>query len=176
MNQLLAATLLAVGTAASAQTVLYDTFNEADQANLFDCCNALTIGSLHGHDMARVKLPFTVPVKTHIIEIDIPVSFVDGRRNGASINIGGDHGHKHTFDLNGLDAGGQCCAFRAVEANVAVAPGGHYTLQLKANMRSIDTWNLNSAGITGTYEVSNDNGETWTPVEGILPAVRIIGE
>jgi hypothetical protein len=176
MNQLLAAALLAVGTAASGQTVLYDTFNEADQANLFDCCNALSFGGPHAHERVLIAIPFTVPVKSHIIEIDIPLSHVDGDRTNVSVALSGDHGHKKTFHVTGLVPGGQCCTFVAIDGEgVAVAPGGHYRLKLRAAQQATDAWNLNSAGIIGSYQTSNDNGATWTPVEGTLPAVRIIG-
>jgi hypothetical protein len=40
--------------------VLYDTFNEGDQADLFDCCNSLAIGGTIEPDKTRVLLSFTV--------------------------------------------------------------------------------------------------------------------
>jgi hypothetical protein len=118
-----------------------------------------------------------VPEKTHITEIDLPVSFGEGHgRVKLGVNIAGDHGHKHEFQTNRLVAPGQCCDFVSFDAHVAVAPGGHYLLIVKAAQRSADAWNLNSAGIIGTYEVSQDEGDTWTPVVGVMPAIRIYGE
>lgn len=168
--------LALVSSAAGAQTVLYDTFNEGDQANLFDCCSAAAVGGLGPQGRALVSVPFTAPVKTHIVEIDLPLSHTDGDANMMQIVIVGEHGDKHSFRVSRLDDPGQCCAFKAAEAKgVAVAPGVNYSILVHGVKRTLGAWNLNSAGADGSYSVSNDSGATWTQVDGALPALRIIG-
>lgn len=173
------AALIAAAGAANAQTVIYDTFNENDQANLFDCCNALTIrGTTAGHPKAAVQFWFTPQTTGRITEIDIPLSYTSGDPNEIEILfIGFPKGVKHTFRARNLPAPGQCCAFQALEAKGVPFQGGHqYRIMVEAKGR-VDTlggWNLNSAGIVGDYSITDSGNGKWRDVNDVMPAIRII--
>lgn len=169
------ACLVATAGAAQAHTILYDTFNEADQADLFDCCSSVPIGGLKAlrtHTSAAV--PFTVTVKIKIVEIDIPLFHTQGDFDDMKLVIVGEHGNKHSFQITGLDSAGQCCAFKTVTARgVAVAPGVNYSIFVHGIMRTLGGWNLNTAGASGSYTTWDQNGEHQQ--NGTLPAMRIMG-
>lgn len=169
---------------AQAQTVVYDTFNEADQANLFDCCNMLPIVGAHIKrvDKAVVAVPFTPAAFAKITEVDAALSRNDiGARDDLKIEIAGSSmgmPGKVKWQLTRVPpAGGQCCEYVVARPSQAVhaAPGGNYWIVLKAKGDSAGGWNLNSAGLSGPYAVQGEDN-VWTMTEGPLPAVRIIAK
>jgi hypothetical protein len=180
MSKLLAGLVLALGTTvASADTVLYDTFNEADQANLFDCCNSLPIVGNHaGADRASVAVPFTPEAFAKITEVDVAMSTA-GPQFPLSIEIAGSSnglpGTVKKFWNRTPLAAGQCCEFVVARPGQAVhaAAGGHYWIILEGKKHALAGWNLNSAGLFGPYAVKGEDG-IWTMTEGPLPAVRIL--
>lgn len=173
MRYLLCALALAGGASANAQTVLYDTFNEDDQSILYDCCNFAQINSLRPNVPVKVQVPFTVPVKTHVVEIDLPL-FRTTEFGGMKVLFVGVHGIKHEFYATSFDEAGACCAFVAIGAKgVAVAPGVQYSLLIHGVNRMQGGWNLNTVGATGDYTQWDADGQH--DVNGPLPAMRIIG-
>jgi hypothetical protein len=179
-----AAALLSLAGTAGAQTVIYDTFNEADQANLFDCCNVLPVTTKHSsaHQRAAVAVPFTPAAKGHITEVDVAVSDLDGTGDRMKVHImGSSEGLpgqvKHVFLIQPVPPGGQCCAFVALSASgVPVTAGGHYWIELEAVDHLNSGWNLNTAGLSGPYAIEGREGKGWSMTEGPVPAVRVIAK
>jgi hypothetical protein len=174
---LLTAFLALAGTASAQDAILYDTFNENDQANLFDCCNTLPVAGGRGLGLLRkVGMDITVETKTKIREIDIPISYFSGR-NVFVLRITGPHMPKPAkmFGFYNSLPGGQCCVFAATEGAFSVVPGT-YELTLGALVGTkppLDGgWNLNTAGTTGDYFIIDQDGKH--AQNGILPALRIL--
>lgn len=174
------AAALAFAGAANAQTVIYDTFNEDDQANLFDPVNTVPISA--GRKVGTKDTPwiyFTVPTKTHITEIDVALSYASGA-DQFEVEVIGQHSIKHRFVLRDVPAGGQCCTFQAMTApGIPVVPGIEYALHVRAQHDAVGGWNLNSAGVLGTYYVFHGHGKhnhTDEFDDSPMPAVRIIAQ
>jgi hypothetical protein len=169
---------LAFAGAAQAQTVVYDTFNEADQANLFDCCNALTIAGVHRKDAPRssVAIPFTPEAFAKITEVDVALSGGTLKVEIAGSTMGLPGRVKKSWAVD-APAAGQCCTYIAkLPGNpVHAGAGGQYWIVLKAVHYDLGGWNLNTIGASGPYAVRGDDG-VWTMTEGPLPAVRVIAK
>jgi hypothetical protein len=180
MSKLLAATLLALGTtAAFADTAIYDTFNEGDQANLFDCCNVVPVDGANAVEPQSVAVPFVPEVFAKIRELDVALSAFDGNQmivsiTGSSMGLPGRV--KKSFP-RAAPAGGQCCAYIAMLPAQAVhaEAGGQYWIVVEGKKAAKGGWNLNSAGLSGPYAVKGADG-VWTMTEGPLPAVRVISK
>jgi hypothetical protein len=178
MKRTLAIALLAaMAIPGYAETVVFDTFNEADPTTLFDCCNALPIVGSH-NDTGRqaIAVPFSPEVFSKIHEVDVAIS---GPGNDVKISIAGSTMGlpgklKKTWVRDGYTFG-QCCQFAAMTSGQTThaAGGGHYWIVIEGQSRSIAGWNLNSAGLSGAYAVRGDD-MVWTMTEGPLPAVRVI--
>jgi hypothetical protein len=174
---------LALCASAQAQTVVYDTFNEADQQNLFDCCNSLAI-TAHRVDMDKVSvaIPFTPAAFAKIIEVDLPLVSRDITKWAyMRVEIAGS--------TNGLPGKAkkvwhrlaspvqQCCEYLAFRPGQAIhaEPVGQYWVIVGAQHHDQGGWDLNTAGYSGPYAVQGEDG-VWTMTEGPLPAVRIIAK
>jgi len=172
---------LALFGSAQAQTVVYDTFNEAQPEILFDCCNALTITGPHTEAKRNaVAVPFTPEAFSKIREVDIALStFAPVSKLKISIN-GSENGlpgrEKKAWSRNPSPAG-QCCQYVVATVGQAVhaAAGGHYWIIVEGQDDAQGGWNLNSMGTSGPYAVRQKDG-AWTMTEGPLPAVRIIAK
>lgn len=178
MKLAILATALLSAAAAQAQTVIYDTFNENDQANLFDCCNATPIqGRIDGSKKSEAYITFTPAADGRITEIDIPLGYTSGVNEVWVELYGVNKGLKHSFRAMNLPGPGQCCAFQALEAKGILVQGGMpYRLRVDPRRFAIvGSWNLNTAGITGSYMVRDGDSKDWREVDGTLPAIRILG-
>jgi hypothetical protein len=185
MKTFMLACLLSIAGTAGAQTTLYDTFNEADQADLFDCCNALPITAKDTGVTSTVAIPFVPTGAAHIInlqEVDVALSYTSGKVNKMTVEIDGPtdpNGHPHRIktklSATAILPGGQCCVFQALPANgLHLKSGSTYWVVVSTKGDTVGGWNLNSAGLKGLYQTWN--GKRWSPVKGPLPAVRLIAE
>lgn len=173
--------LLAAG-ATQAQTTVFTTLNDADEANLFDCCNSLPILGRHtGSGKEAVAIPFTPAADARINQVDLALSATSGGNavvvtiRGSTMGLPGRV--KHHLYANDIPAGGQCCTLQTVTAlGVPVKAGGHYWISVKANDPDfVGGWNLNSMSLAGDYAVENASGG-WTMTNGQLPAVRVLAQ
>lgn len=180
MQRFFASMLVALSTTAGAQTVIYDTFNEDDQANLFDCCNTL---ALPGR-LAWVAVPFTAPANGRVIEIDLPLSSsgmttrFDVRLMGSSNGLPGRL--KRKLNAEEVPPGGQCCSFVVVDvpqksARGRIHGGDIYWIEVNANTVP-GGWNLNTLGLSGPYATTKGKHGAWQAAQGALPAIRVIGQ
>jgi hypothetical protein len=154
---------LAFAGAAQAQTVVYDTFNEADQANLFDCCNVLSLVGAHVKDVDKVAyaIPFSPEAYAKITEVDVALS---GNTEGVDREIGisitgstmGLPGKVKKMWTRMALSPGQCCEYVAVTSGQATqaAAGGHYWIEIHAKSGSMGGWNLNTIGASGSLHAS----------------------
>jgi hypothetical protein len=181
MRAIACAVAALIAGSAHAQTVIYDTFN-ADEQNLFDCCNVLPITNKKSEVGVRsaIAIPFTAEADGKITGIDVALSdFGTPGVNRMKIEVvGSAHGlpgrEKHHFIVREVPAGGQCCTFIAETATgIPIKAGGHYWILVKGVGDINGGWNLNTTGASGPYakEALADDG--WTMTEGPLPAVRI---
>jgi hypothetical protein len=179
------ACLLPLATTAGAQSALYDTFNEDDPGNLFDCCNALpVVGPKAGAPMA-IAVPF-VPAGAqrilHLTEIDVALSYTSGPSDELRVEIEGPtspDGHPHRVQrkarATGIPAGGQCCAFSALDAGgLHLKSGDTYWVVVSSTGASVGGWNLASTGASGRYMTWD--GKSWSATSGPLPALRLLGQ
>jgi hypothetical protein len=165
--------LALAGTSSAQDAILYDTFNENDPANLFDCCNSLPIAGRHAGVYSSVGLTFTVPAKTKIREFDIPLSWMSGRSKFI-VKVSGPHiNHHWEYLFTDVPPGGQCCVFMMTTGAIPVV-AGTYTLRVVAWGAGslIGGWNLNTAGATGDYITWDQDGKH--EQNGVLPALRIL--
>jgi hypothetical protein len=180
---LAAVVLLAVS--AHAQTILYDTFNEADQGDLFDCCRSLLVsGKKAPPGRGAVAVPFTPDGNARITEVDVALSDINGDGSGDRMRVevagnalGLPGRVKHSFLVTSPPPAGQCCRFISEEAKgIPIKAGGHYWIAIKpVGANTFGGWNLNTVGASGPYAIQIGAGG-WTMTEGSLTAVRIIGK
>jgi hypothetical protein len=167
MKQAIITASLALAGTAGAQTIIYDTFNENDQADLFDCCAYMSI-----NPKTNIEVPFIAAVSGRVSEIDLALFHVAGTGDDAKVFIRGADGKLlHRFVLTGLGSEDQCCQFATVEADGPLLEGGQtYTLEVHGTLESKSGWNSNTAGISGVFYRNGKQGN------GTLPAVRIIAK
>jgi len=182
-NTLIVGALIALAGAAQAQTVIYDTFNEADQANLFDCCSYVPINSATSQagTLAIAAVPFIAAADGKIGEVDVALSAIDDSFN-AGVEVQVMNGEvtpsmrKQRFYNASLPAFGQCCAFVSdlADKGVKIKAGHRYWIMVKALGNVEAAWNVNSMALSGPYAVKVGAARNWTITEGPLPAVRVI--
>jgi hypothetical protein len=183
---ILAAAVAACASTAHAQTILYDTFNEADQANLFDTGNVATAWARNGMGdgtRAYLAVPFVPPVDGRITEVDLPLyTITDPGNDGLWIEVKGSSltlpGRlKHEYYLQGAPAAGEpCCTFVSeVATGIPVHAGHQYWVEVKPLGHAQIGWALNTLGLAGAYAVKDKD---WTRTDGttLLPAMRVIGQ
>jgi hypothetical protein len=183
MRAIACAVAALIAGSAHAQTVIYDTFN-ADEQNLFDCCNVL---DLHGKPAApKFAVPFSPEADARVIGVDVALSFFSGPLPRFDVRLYGSQDGlpgrvKHHFQARDIPAGGQCCQYvtirlRDAANGIVVKAGGHYWIEVNAESTDTGGWNLNSLGMSGPYATQIGSKGEWTMTEGPLPAVRVIAK
>ena len=179
-KHLAAALLLAVVSSARSETAIYDNFNDDDPAHLFDCCATLALQGSRQH----VAIPFTPQVHGRVIGFDIALSLDSGRFTYFNVRLWDSDASGlpgqwlHSYEAHDVPPGGQCCAYEKVRVRIGspgepVRPGRTYWIEVFPQDSNVGGWNLNTLGISGPY-VTLDKPGSWTPANGILPAVRVI--
>jgi hypothetical protein len=178
--------LLALACSAHGQTVAFDTFNEDDPANLFDCCNTLLIsGKSSPPGRGAVAIPVYSGGPTQLVEIDVALSDENGDASGDRFRVEvmtGDSllpwGPIDKFTLISPPAGGQCCRFvseevKGVHLRRRNGEGLVYWIAiLPVGPAVFGGWNLNTIGRQGSYAIQV-GPSSWLPMEGTLPAIRV---
>jgi hypothetical protein len=179
--------LFALACSAHAQSIYYDTFNENDQASLFDCCNTLNVsGKDSPPGRGAVAIPFHYDGgPTQLVEIDVALSDLNGDQSGDRFRLevmqGGDDlpgVTRHKFLLVSPPAGGQCCRFISQEVHGVHMKYRHrasdvwWVAILPVGPAVFGGWNLNTMGASGPYAIQR-GPEVWEHAEGPLPAIRV---
>jgi hypothetical protein len=177
------ASLLALAGTANAQTALYDTFNEAEQSNLFDCCNyAVFYGSKVEGRVQDLAVPFTPQADGWITEIDFAFDELrSGGRLAMSLrrDAAGLPGETmHSWIRAKSAQTDTCCAYRDLWGGnrsksiyLPVQAGSTYWFVLRRRGGGEGGWNFNSIGASGPYAIYANGA--WSMTEGQLPAVRL---
>jgi hypothetical protein len=183
MIKLLAALLLALGMSAQAQVTFYDTFNEADQNNIFDCCNTWQVSARKSEDVhTSIGMQFTSLASGQVNNLSLALSQV----SPAGVLLA-----QIRLDENGLPGkalrwfhfysvpqGGQCCIYqsdniRHFDKWVPLTAGTTYWVTVTARGEEVGGWNYNSLGLSGTMATSQ--GGVWQVSQGTIAAFRLSG-
>lgn len=171
--------LMALAGSAHAQTVIYDTFNENDQADLFDCCHGLAVQGPGTGSEQYVAIPFTPPDDGRLSSVDLALAHQSGSPKTLIFGVYADKNGRPKDML--LEAAvtpprhfDQCCRFVSVSGQeLALIGGRQYWIVMEARKSAVGEWNDNAYGAMGGVASRTEGSGGWQVTDATLPAARI---
>jgi len=160
-------------------TVIYSNFN-ADEANLYDCCNGYTVrGAAVGLGYQRMAMPFTPTTDTHLRSVVVAISRAGGINRLTGTLQEDDNGLpgkviREVIIQNFPDLG-TCCETEAVDGRaIPLQAGKTYWIVATPKDLSALAWNHSNNGTVGPGAF--DTGSGWQSFTDMQGAFSVIGD